>query len=186
MVKEELNQLIKRMKNSVEHFRKSLSKLRSGRANINVFEDIRVDYYGSKTPINQVATLGIPDPTLITIKPYDTNMLEEIEKAVRAADLGFNPINDGKILKIPVPPLDEERRREIAKHIGRMMEEEKTTVRNMRRESKEMIEMMEKEKEISEDDKYWGLDKLQEITDEHIKEIEKIAEAKEKEILQLK
>lgn len=186
MVKEELNQLVKRMKNSVEHFRKSLSKLRSGRANINVFEDIRVDYYGSKTPINQVATLGIPDPTLITIKPYDINMLEEIEKAVRAADLGFNPINDGKILKIPVPPLDEERRREIAKHIGRMMEEEKTAIRNMRRESKEMVEMMEQEKEISEDDKYWGLDKLQEITDEHIKEIEKIAEAKEKEILQLK
>ncbi|MFW6137384.1 MAG: ribosome recycling factor [Candidatus Aminicenantaceae bacterium] len=173
------------MKNSVEHFRKSLGKLRSGRANINVFEDIRVDYYGSKTPINQVATLGIPDPTLITIKPYEINMLEEIEKAVRAADLGFNPINDGKILKIPVPPLDEERRREIAKHIGRMLEEEKTAIRNMRRESKEMIEMMEKEKEISEDDKYWGLDKLQEITDEHIKEIEKIAEAKEKEILQL-
>ena len=186
MVKEELNELTKRMKKSVDHFRKSLSRLRTGRANINVFEDIKVDYYGSKTPINQVATLGIPDPTLITIKPYDTNMLEDIEKAIRAADLGFNPINDGKILKIPVPPLDEERRKEIAKHIGRMLEEEKTALRNMRRETKEMIEMMENEKEITEDDKYWGLDKLQEITDKHVKEIEDIAEAKEKDILQLK
>jgi ribosome recycling factor len=186
MVKQELNELTKRMKNSTEHFRKSLSKLRTGRANINVFDDIRVDYYGSKTPINQVATLGIPDPTLITIKPYDSNMLDDIEKAIRTADLGFNPINDGKILKIPVPPLDEERRKEIAKHIGRMMEEEKTALRNMRRESKEMIEMMEKEKEITEDDKYWGLDKLQEITDKFTKEIEDIAEAKEKDILQIK
>ena len=107
-----------------------------------------------------------------------------IDKAVRAADLGLNPINDGRILKIPIPPLDEERRKEIAKHIRKMMEDEKTVLRNMRRESKEMIELMEKEKEITEDDKYWGFDKLQEITDQASKRIEELAETKEKEILE--
>jgi ribosome recycling factor len=185
MVNEELKQLEKKMKASVEHFRRDLSKLRTGRANIGIFEDIKVEYYGTLTPINQVATLAVPDPTLISIQPWDTSLLEPIDKAIRAADLGLNPINDGKILKIPIPPLDEERRREIAKHIRRMMEEEKTTLRNMRRESKDMIELLEKEKEITEDDKYRGLEKLQEITDAESKKVEELAAAKEEEILKL-
>lgn len=185
MVKEELRSLEQKMKVSVEHFRKDLSKLRTGRANIGIFEDIKVEYYGTMTPVNQVATLAVPDPTLISIQPWDTNLLEPIDKAIRAADLGLNPINDGKILKIPIPPLDEERRREIAKHIRKMMEDEKTALRIMRRETKEMIELLEKEKEITEDDKFWGYDKLQEITDQNIKKIEDIAAVKEKEILEL-
>jgi ribosome recycling factor len=185
MVKEELRELEKKMKGSVEHFRKDLSKLRTGRANIGIFEDIKIEYYGTLTPVNQVATLAVPDPTLITIQPWDTSLLETIDKAVRAADLGLNPINDGKILKIPIPPLDEERRREIAKHIHKLMEDEKTVLRIMRRETKEMIELLEKEKEISEDDKFWGYDKLQEITDQNIRKTEEIAAAKEKEILEL-
>jgi len=185
MVKQELRDLEKKMNNSVEHFRKSLSKLRTGRANISIFEDIRVDYYGAQTPINQVATLAIPDPTLITVKPYDSSMAEDIEKAILAADLGLNPINEGQIIKIPIPPLDEERRQEIAKRIRKMMEEEKTALRNMRRDSKEMIEEMEKEKEITEDDKFWGYDKLQEILDKNYKKVEDMAEAKQKEILEL-
>lgn len=185
MVKEELRSLEQKMKGSVEHFRKDLSRLRTGRANIGIFEDIKVEYYGTMTPINQVATLAVPDPTLISIQPWDTNLLEPIDKAIRAADLGLNPINDGKILKIPIPPLDEERRREIAKHIRKLMEDEKTALRNMRRETKEMIELLEKEKEITEDDKYWGYDKLQEITDQSTKKIEEIAALKEKEILEL-
>jgi ribosome recycling factor len=185
MVKQELRDLEKKMSKSVEHFRKSLSKLRTGRANINIFEDIKVDYYGAQTPINQVATLAIPDPTLITIRPYDSSMAEDIEKAIRAADLGLNPINEGEILKVPIPPLDEDRRKEIAKRVKKMMEEEKTTLRNMRRESKEMIEEMEKEKEITEDDKYWGYDKLQEILDNYYKKAEEVAEAKQKEILEI-
>jgi ribosome recycling factor len=185
MVREELRELEKKMKGSVEHFRKDLSKLRTGRANIGIFEDIKVEYYGTLTPVNQVATLAVPDPTLITIQPWDTSLLETIDKAIRAADLGLNPINDGKILKIPIPPLDEERRREIAKHIHKLMEDEKTVLRIMRRETKEMIELLEKEKEISEDDKFWGYDKLQEITDQNIKKTEEIAAAKEKEILEL-
>ncbi len=185
MVKEELRELEKKMKGSVEHFRKDLSKLRTGRANIGIFEDIKLEYYGTLTPVNQVATLAVPDPTLITIQPWDTSLLETIDKAIRAADLGLNPINDGKILKIPIPPLDEERRREIAKHIHKLMEDEKTVLRIMRRETKEMIELLEKEKEISEDDKFWGYDKLQEITDQNIRKTEEIAAAKEKEILEL-
>ncbi len=185
MVKEELRELEKKMKGSVEHFRKDLSRLRTGRANISIFEDIKIEYYGTLTPVNQVATLAVPDPTLITIQPWDTSLLETIDKAIRAADLGLNPINDGKILKIPIPPLDEERRREIAKHIHKLMEDEKTVLRIMRRETKEMIELLEKEKEISEDDKFWGYDKLQEITDQNIRKTEEIAAAKEKEILEL-
>ncbi len=185
MVKKELIELEKKMKVSTEHFRNELSKLRTGRASLSAFEGIKIDYYGNLTPINQVATLGVPDPTLITIQPWDPNFLDPIDKAIRAADLGLNPINDGKTLKVPIPPLDEERRRDIAKHVKEMMENEKTALRNMRRETKENIEFLEKEKEISEDDKFWGYDKLQEITNEYSKKTEEFAQAKEKEILEI-
>lgn len=185
MVKDELKELEKKMKVSVEHFRKDLSKLRTGRANINLLEDIKVDYYGTLTPINQIASLGVPDPTLIVVQPWDPSQLEAMDKAIRGADLGLNPLNDGKTLKIPIPPLDEERRKEIAKHIRKMAEEEKTALRVMRRESKEKIEEMEENKEITEDDKYWGFDKLQEVTDAYIKKIDEMASLKEKEILEL-
>jgi len=184
MVKDILKELEKKMKVSTEHFRRELSKLRTGRANINIFEDIKVTYYGTLTPINQVATLGVPDPTLIVIQPWDPSVLEALEKAVRGSEYGFNPINDGKVLKVPIPPLDEDRRREIAKRIGKMMEEEKTALRNMRREAKEFIEELEKEKEIAEDDKFQGLEKLQALLDEHVKKIEEFAATKEKEILE--
>lgn len=184
MVKDILKEVEKKMKVSTEHFRRELSKLRTGRANINIFEDIKVTYYGTLTPINQVATLGVPDPTLIVLQPWDPSVLEALEKAVRGSEYGFNPINDGKVLKVPIPPLDEDRRREIAKRIGKMMEEEKTALRNMRREAKEFIEELEKEKEIAEDDKFQGLEKLQSLLDEHVKKIEEHAATKEKEILE--
>lgn len=185
MVKETLREMEKKMKTSSEHFRKELSKLRTGRANLSLFEDIKVDYYGTQTPVNQVATLGVPDPTLITIQPWDPSFLESIEKAIRGADLGLNPINDGKQLKVPIPPLDEERRKDLAKHIRNLQEEEKTALRIMRREAKEEIEELEKNKDITEDDKFWGYDKLQEITDQYTKKIEEMAGTKEKEILEL-
>lgn len=185
MVKDTLKDFEKKIKVSVEHFRKDLSRLRTGQANISLFEDIRVDYYGTLTPVNQVATLGVPDPSLITVQPYDPSLLEVIDKAIRSADLGLNPINDGKTLKVPIPPLDEERRKEIARHIKKMLEEEKTALRIMRREAKEDIEEMEKEKVITEDDKFWGYDKLQEIMDEYTKNIEELTSVKEKEILEL-
>jgi len=185
MVKDVLKDLEKRMKTSLEHFRKDLGKLRTGRANISIFEDIKVEYYGVPTPVNQMAKIGVPDPSLITVQPYDTSLLEPIDKAVKAADLGLNPINDGKVLKIPIPPLDEERRREIVKKVKKMLEDEKTALRNMRRESKEFIEELEKEKEITEDDKFKGLDELQKIIDDYTKKIEDAAAAKEKEIMQI-
>jgi len=185
MVKDVLHDLDRKMKASLEHFRKELSRLRTGRANLGIFEDIKVDYYGVMTPVNQTARVGIPDPSLITVAPYDASILEAIDKAIRSADLGFNPINDGKMLKIPVPPLDEERRREIVKKVKKMLEDEKTALRNLRREAKEFIEELEKEKEIGEDDKFKGLEDLQKMTDENTKKIEDVAAAKEKEIMQI-
>lgn len=184
MVKEVLKELERKMKLSIDHFRKELAKLRTGRANIHLFEDIKVNYYGQLLPINQVATISIPDPTMVTIHPWDPNVLENLEKAIRSSDLGLNPINDGRILKVPIPPLDEERRREMAKKVRKMLEEEKTVLRNLRRESKEEIEEMEEEKLITEDEKFDGLEKLQEILDEYIEKLEEMAEAKEKEILE--
>lgn len=185
MVKDVLRDLEKKMKASLEHFRKDLSKLRTGRANLGIFEDIKVDYYGVATPVNQIAKIGVPDPSLITVQPYDASLLEAIDKAVKAAGLGLNPLNDGKVLKIPIPPLDEDRRREIVKGVKKMLEDEKTTLRNMRRETKEFIEELEKEKEISEDDKFKGLEELQKITDDLTKKTEEVAAAKEKEIMQV-
>ena len=184
MVKDILKALEGKMKVSAEHFRKDLSKVRTGRANLSLFEDIKVEYYGTLTPVNQLANLGVPDPTLITVQPWDPTLLEPIDKAIRAADLGLNPINDGKTIKVPIPPLDDERRREMAKKIKKMLEDEKTALRNMRRESKEEIEKLEKDKKITEDDKFNGLELLQKILDEYSKKIEEAAAAKEKEILE--
>jgi ribosome recycling factor len=184
MVNDALRALEAKMKVSADHFRKDLSKLRTGRANLSLFEDIKVEYYGTLTPVNQLASLGIPDPTLITIQPWDPSLIEIVDKAVRAADLGLNPINDGKTLKIPIPPLDDERRQEMAKKIKRMLEDEKTALRNMRRETKDEIEQFEKDKKISEDEKFNGLEQLQKVIDDYSKKIEEIAAAKEKEILE--
>lgn len=184
MVKEVLREFEKKTKLSLEHFRKELTKLRTGRAHIHLFEDIKVNYYGQLVPINQVATLSVPDPSLVTVQPWDPTIIEAVEKAIRASDLGLNPINDGRLLKVPIPPLDEERRRELAKRVRRMLEEEKTVLRNLRRESKEEIEEMEEEKLITEDEKFGGLEKLQEILDEYVAKLEEMARAKEKEILE--
>jgi ribosome recycling factor len=184
MVKDVLKELEGRMKVSADHFRKDLSKVRTGRANLSLFEDIKVEYYGTLTPVNQLANLGIPDPTLITVQPWDPTLLEPIDKAIRAADLGLNPLNDGKTIKVPIPPLDDERRREMAKKIKKMLEDEKTALRNMRRESKELIEKLEKDKKITEDDKFNGLESLQKLIDDYSKKIEDIAASKEKEILE--
>jgi ribosome recycling factor len=185
MVRDVVHDLEKKMKTSLEHFRKELSRLRTGRANLSIFEDIKVDYYGVLTPVNQMARIGIPDPSLVTVQPYDQSLLEGIDKAIRAAELGFNPLNDGKLLKIPIPPLDEERRREIVKKVKKTLEDEKTALRNFRREAKEFIEELEKEKEITEDDKFKGIELVQKTTDDFTKKIEEVAAAKEKDIMQV-
>jgi ribosome recycling factor len=185
MVKDILRDLEKKYKASLDHFRKDLSKLRTGRANLSIFEDIKVDYYGVATPVNQMAKIGIPDPSLITVQTYDASFLEAVDKAIKAAGLGLNPLNDGKVLKIPIPPLDEERRREIVKVVKKMLEDEKTALRNMRRETKEFIEELEKEKEITEDDRFKGLEELQKLTDEFTKKTEEVAAAKEQDIMKV-
>jgi len=184
MVKDVLKDLERKMKVSSDHFRKELGMLRTGRANMAIFEEIKISYYGVPTPVNQVATLKVPEPTLIVVQPYDPTILEALDKAIRGSEFGFNPLNDGKVLRVPIPPLDEERRREIAKKIGRMLEDEKTALRNMRRETKEFIEELEKEKEITEDDKFQGLEQLQKLVDETTARVEEQAAAKEKEILE--
>jgi len=184
MVKDVLKELEGKMKVSSDHFRKDLSKVRTGQANFSLFEDIKVEYYGTLTPVNQLANLGIPDPTLITVQPWDPSLLEPLDKAIRTADLGLNPLNDGKTIKVPIPPLDDERRREMAKKIKKMLEDEKTALRNMRRESKDLIEKIEKDKKISEDDKFNGLELVQKVIDDYSKKIEEIAASKEKEILE--
>jgi ribosome recycling factor len=185
MVNDILRDLEKKYKASLDHFRKDLSKLRTGRANLSIFEDIKVDYYGVATPVNQMAKIGIPDPSLITVQTYDASFLEAVDKAIKAAGLGLNPLNDGKVLKIPIPPLDEERRREIVKVVKKMLEDEKTALRNMRRETKEFIEELEKEKEITEDDRFKGLEELQKLTDEFTKKTEEVAAAKEHDIMKV-
>jgi len=184
MVKDVLKDLEKKMRASSDHFRKELGMLRTGRANMAIFEEIKISYYGVPTPVNQVATLKVPEPTLIVVQPYDPTVLEALDKAIRGSEFGFNPLNDGKVLRVPIPPLDEERRREIAKKIGRMLEDEKTALRNMRRETKEFIEELEKEKDITEDDKFQGLEQLQKLIDETTAKVEEFAAAKEKEILE--
>jgi ribosome recycling factor len=183
MVNEILNNTKKKMETRLEHFRKELAKLRTGRASIALLEDITVDYYGTPTPINQVATIQIPDPSLIVIQPWEPSLASAIEKAILKANIGLNPVNDGRILKVSIPPLDEERRRELVKIVKKMLEDEKASIRTIRRDSKEQIEALEKEKKISEDDKFKSLEKLQEITDSYIKKADEIASAKEREIM---
>lgn len=183
MVTQIINETKKKMETSLEHFKKELIKIRTGRASISILEDIHVDYYGVPTPILQVATLQIQEPNLIIIQPWDPSVSGEIDKAIRKANIGLNPINEGKVLKVPIPPLDEERRKELAKFVKKLLEEEKTKIRLIRRESKESIEKLEREKKISEDEKYKSYDKIQELTDNHIKKAEELAEQKEKDIL---
>ena len=150
-----------------------------------MFEEIRVDYYGTPTPITQLATISVVNPELVIIQPWDKNILTDIEKAIIRSNLGFNPVNDGTNIKVPVPPLDEERRKELVKLLHKILEETKAAIRNIRREAREEIKKLEENKEISEDDKYRGFDEIQKIHDEYIKKAEELAEKKEKEIMEI-
>ena len=171
------------MENSIDHLRQELSKLRTGTANGAILEGIKVDYYGTLTPLNQVATLGVPDSQTITIQPYDVSIIKDLEKAILASDLGLTPNNDGKIIRLNIPPLTGERRQQLVKVLRKYVEDGKVAIRNVRRDSNEKLKSMEKKHEISEDDAQKGLEKLQKITDACIKEVEELSAAKEKEIL---
>ncbi len=175
-----------RMEKAIEDFRKELAGLRTGRANVALLDHIRVDYHGTPMPINQLATLSVPEPTMITISPWDPGVATPIDKAIRTSDLGLNPSSDGKVIRVPIPPLNEERRKELVKHLHKALENHRTAVRNIRRDIKEAIEKLEKEKKISEDDRKRSIDELEKLTHQETKKLEELSAAKEKEILEIK
>jgi len=175
-----------RMEKAVDDFRKELATLRTGRANVALLDHVRVDYHGTPMPINQLGTLSVPDPTLIVIAPWDPSALQMIDRAIRTSDLGLNPANDGKVLRVPIPTLTEERRKELAKHLHKVLENHRTAMRNIRRDIKEAVESLEKEKKISEDEKKRTLEELEKVTHSETKKIEDLSAAKEKEILEVK
>ncbi|MBI4165513.1 MAG: ribosome recycling factor [Acidobacteria bacterium] len=185
MIKETVAQARIRMGKALEDFRHELAGLRTGRASTALLENIRVDYYGTPTPLNQVATLGVPEPTMLTVQPWDASLLGAIDKAIRSSDLGLNPMNDGKVLRVPVPALTEERRKELVKHLHKVLENHRTAVRNIRRDSNDEMKKLFKDKKISEDDEKRGLEDMQKLTDEFIGKIEAQGTAKEKEIIEL-
>jgi len=174
-----------RMDQSVATFQASLAATRTGRASVHMLDQVKVDYYGTPTPINQLAQLSAPEPQLIIISPYDPNILKEIEKSIRVADLGFNPLSDGKILRVPVPPMTEERRREVVKHLHKILEDHRTAVRNVRRDGNEALKKLAKEKKISEDDEKRALEEVQKMTDEEIRRMEELSRKKEAEVMQV-
>jgi len=182
-MKDEVALIRKRMEKAIDDIRKELASIRTGRASISILDNIQVDYYGTPTPINQVAQLGTPDPTLVTVQPYDVSLVGPIEKSIRASDLGLNPSNDGRLIRIPIPPLTEERRKQLAKHVHKVLEEHRTAVRNIRRDGNEHLKKMLKDKLISEDDEKHALAEIQKLTDDHIHKLEEVAKKKEQEIL---
>jgi len=174
----------KRMQKTVEDLTREMGSIRTGRASVTLLDHVTVDYYGAPTPVSQVATLHVPEPTLITIQPWDHSQIHAIEKAILASDLGITPSNDGRIIRIPIPPLTQERRQTLAKHLGKIAEEHRTAIRQVRREANERLKKSLKDKTISEDDERRGLEETQKLTDSFIEKIDGLARQKEKEILE--
>jgi ribosome recycling factor len=185
-LKETYVQLKTRMDKAVDDFRREMATTRTGRASVQMMDSVRVDYYGEQMPLNQIATLHAPEPQLITIQPFDPSSLGSIEKAIRTADLGLNPMNDGKMIRVPVPALTEERRKEMVKHLHKILEEHRTAVRNIRRDGNDGIKKAMKDKKIAEDDEKRALEEIQKLTDDEIKKMEEMSKAKEKEVMEIK
>jgi ribosome recycling factor len=184
-LKDAFAQLRTRMDKAVEDFRKELASTRTGRASVHMLDSVRVDYYGSEMPLNQIAQVHAPEAQLITVQPFDPSSLGNIEKAIRSADLGLNPSNDGKMIRIPVPALTQERRQQLVKHLHKVLEDHRTAVRNIRRDGNEVIKKALKDKKITEDDERKSLDELQKLTDDEIKKMEEMSKTKEKEVMQV-
>ena len=184
--KDALAQARVRMEKAVEDFRKDLAGIRTGRANVSLLDSIRVDYHGTQMPLNQLGTLSVPDPTVIVISPWDPGAVALIDKAIRTSDLGLNPATDGKVVRVPIPSLTEDRRKDLVKHIHKVLENHRTAVRNIRRDIKEAVEKLEKDKKIGEDDRKRTLDELEKVTHQESKKIEDLSAAKEKEVLEFK
>ncbi len=185
MIKDILSDTEERMKKTIEHLRKDLASLRAGRANPAMLEKIMVDYYGQPTPINQLANITVPEARLLVIQPWDKTIIASIEKAIMKSDLGINPSNDGNVIRLAIPQLTEERRKELVKVIRKRAEEARVAVRNIRRDANELLKSGEKEKLISEDENKKGMDDIQKETDRHIKEIDSVLQGKEKEIMEV-
>lgn len=185
MVKEVLNETRVAMDKSVKSLRKEMTKVRTGRASVSLLDDVKVDYYGVPTPLSQVATLAVPEARLMTVQPWEKNLIPDIEKAIFKADLGLTPSSDGILIRLPVPALTEERRREMVKIIKRMSEDAKISVRNARRDANETLKMLEKEKEITEDELKRSEKDVQQITDEFVSSIDSIVHNKEQEVMEI-
>lgn len=183
MINELMDDAQTRMDKSIEHLQKELASVRTGRASLSIFDSVKVDYYGTPTPLNQVANLAVPEANLITVQPWEPPMLEVVEKAILSSDLDLNPANDGKILRIPIPPLTEERRKLLVKQVGKMAEEGRTAVRQVRRDANDHLKKMLKDKDISEDDEKRALKDVQDLTDAHIKKVDEIVKNKEQELM---
>ena len=175
-----------RMDKALTDLQHEMASIRTGRASVSIFDNIKVDYYGTPTPLNQLANLHVPEPTLITIQPWDVSQIASIEKSIRTSDLGLNPANDGKLIRVPIPPLTEERRKDIVKRLHHIAEDHRVALRNIRRDANEHVKKLLKDKAISEDEERRALDEIQKMTDGHIQKIDAAAKTKEKEILEIK
>jgi len=176
-LKDTYTQLKSRMDKAVEDFRKEMASTRTGRANVHMLDSVSVDYYGTPTPLNQIATVHA-EAQLITVQAWDTSQLQTIEKAIRTAELGFNPMNDGKLIRVPVPPLTGDRRKEMVKHLHKVLEEHRTAVRNIRRDGNDAIKKAMKDKKITEDEEKRALEEIQKLTDDEIKKMEEMSKGK--------
>ena len=177
--------LKRRMDQAVAGFQSNLASTRTGRASAHMLDQVRVDYYGTMTPITQMAQVSTPEAQTILIQPYDPSIVKEIEKAIQASDLGFNPLSDGKLIRVPVPPMTEERRREVVKHLNKVLEEHRTAVRNVRRDGNEALKKLAREKKIGEDEEKRALEEVQKMTDEEIRRMEELSRKKEAEVMQV-
>jgi ribosome recycling factor len=184
MVNEVLKETKDKMKKALEALRHELLKVRTGRASASLVDSVSVEYYGAKTPLNQLASVTVPESRLVVIQPWDFTAINDIEKAILKANIGITPSNDGKVIRLSIPPLTEERRKEIVKQVSKICEDYKVGIRNIRRDSNEDLKSFKKDGEISEDQMFKGQDEVQKLTDSHIKEIEELNKAKEKEILE--
>ncbi len=182
-LKEIYIQLKTRMDKAVEDFRQEMAAVRTGRASVHMLDSVQVEYYGSVMPLNQIAQVHAPEAQLITVQPFDPSSLAGIEKAIRSSDLGLNPMNDGKIIRVPVPALTEERRRDMVKHLHKILEDHRTAVRNVRRDGNEGIKKALKDKKITEDEERRALEEIQKLTDDEIKKMEELSKGKEKEVM---
>ncbi|UCE04880.1 MAG: ribosome recycling factor [bacterium] len=185
MINEIYNQAEQKMKKAIENFRYELNKIRTGKASTSILDSVKVNYYGSIVPLKQAASISVPEVRLITVQPWDKSMINEIEKAILKSDIGLTPVNDGHIIRLPIPALTEERRFELVKQTKRLGEEIKVSIRNSRREGNENLKKAEKDSQISEDDSYRSQEKIQELTDDYIKKVDDILKAKEQEIMEI-